>query len=544
MAERGSTRLTVLCDLIALVVLVGALLLPARLTRTDYGSFAAVPLELVLGGALLLVLPARAGRPVASILGLALGALTVLKIVDVGFYGALARPFDLVLDWTLLPGAWELLDSSLGGSVAALVVVAAGLVVLAVLAATTWASLRLTRLLDAHPGAAVPTLAALTAVWITCAATGVRAVPPYPVASTSSTSKVIAEVAAIREGLVDRDRFAAELAQDRFQSVPAEKLLTGLRGKQVLVIFVESYGRVALTDPDIAPAVTTVLEDGTRRLGAAGWRSRSGYLTSPTAGGGSWLAHSTLLSGLWIDSQQRYRNLVASDRLTLTRAFGGAGWRTLAVMPGNTSAWPDGQVYQYDEIHDSRSLGYAGPAYGWARVPDQYTLAETDRLMSGSSDDRPTMAVVPLITSHAPWTPVPGLVDPKDVGDGSILTPAGGSAEPPEAILTRDPTRVRADYRQSVVYTLTSVIRQLEQTRAEDTVVIVVGDHQPAPVVTGADAGRDVPITVLSGDTDVVDRIRDWGWTPGLRPADDAPVWRMDAVRDRILTDFAGELPR
>ena len=213
--------------------------------------------------------------------------------------------------------------------------------------------------------------------------------PPYPVASASSTTKIIGEVEAVREGLLDRDRFAAELAQDRFRDVPADQLLTGLRGKQVLVIFVESYGRVALTDPDIAPAVTAVLEDGTRRLGAAGWQSRSGYLTSPTAGGGSWLAHATLLSGLWIDSQQRYRNLVASDRLTLTGAFRGAGWRTIGVMPGNTSAWPEGKVYHYDEIHDSRSLDYAGPAYGWARVPDQYTLAETDRLMTVGADGRP-----------------------------------------------------------------------------------------------------------------------------------------------------------
>jgi hypothetical protein len=543
-AEHGRTRLTVLGDLIALVVLVGALLLPDRLTRTDLGSFAAVPVELVLGGALLLVLPARARRPVAAVLGLALGALTVLKMVDAGFYGALARPFDLVLDWTLLPGAWELLHSSLGRAVAVLVVVAAALLVVAVLAGTTWASLRLARLLDRHPAAAVPALAVLAAVWITCAATGVRAVPPYPVASAASTGKIIREVATVREGLLDRDRFAAELARDRFRTVPADQLLTGLRGKQVLVIFVESYGRVALTDHDIAPAVTTVLDDGTRRLGAAGWQSRSGYLTSPTAGGGSWLAHSTLLSGLWIDSQQRYRNLVASDRLTLTRAFRGAGWRTIAVMPGTTSAWPDGKVYHYDEIHDSRSLGYAGPAYGWARVPDQYTLAETERLMTAGTDGRPTMAVVPLVSSHAPWTPGPGLVDPATVGDGSTLTPAGGSAEPPEAILTREPDRVRADYRESVVYTLTSVVRQLEQTPAEDLVVIMVGDHQPAPVVTGPDAGRDVPITVLAGDPGVIDRIRGWGWTPGLRPAADAPVWRMDAVRDRILTDFARELPR
>lgn len=525
------------------MVLVGALLLPDRLTRTDLGSFAAVPVELVLGGVVLLVLPGRVRQPVAAALGLALGTLTLLKIVDVGFYGALDRPFDLVLDWTLWSGGWELLESSLGSTAAVLTVVTASALMLGFLAGITWATLRLARLLGARSAAAVPVLAALAALWVTAAATGIRAVPPYPVASAASTSKIIGEVETVREGLRDRDRFAAELTQDRFRDVPADRLLTSLQGKQVLVIFVESYGRVALTDPTVAPAVTAALDEGTTRLGAAGWQARSGYLTSPTAGGGSWLAHASLLSGLWIDSEQRYRNLVASDRLTLTGAFSGAGWRTVAVMPGNTSAWPDGEVYRYDEVHDSRSLGYRGPAYGWARVPDQYTLAETHRL-TGGSDGRRAMAVVPLITSHAPWTPVPTLVDPSTVGDGSSLAPTGGAAEPPEAMLTRDPTRVRADYGRSVVYSLTSVVRQLEQLPADDLVVIVVGDHQPAPVVTGPDAGRDVPITVLAGDPAVTDRIRDWGWTPGLRPSAAAPVWRMDAVRDRILTAFSTDPPR
>ena len=539
-----TARRVVVGDVLALAVLLGVLLLPDRLSRSDLGSFAAIPVELVLGGVLLLVLPDRARQPVAAALGLALGALTVLKIVDIGFYAALARPFDLVLDWAQWAGAWELLQSSLGSTAAALVVAAAGALVLGVLAGTTWATLRLGRLLGVRSAAAVPVLAALAALWVTAAATGVRAVPPYPVASTASTTKVIGEVETVREGLRDRDRFAVELAQDRFRAVPADRLLTALRGKQVLVIFVESYGRVALTDPGIAPAVTSVLDEGTTRLASAGWQARSGYLTSPTAGGGSWLAHATLLSGLWIDSQQRYRNLVASDRLTLTRAFGSAGWRTIGVMPGTTSAWPDGEVYHYDEIHDSRSLGYAGPAYGWARVPDQYTLAETGRLIADAPDARPTMAVVPLVSSHAPWTPVPTLVDPSTVGDGSTLTPAGGAADPPEAILTRDPSRVRADYGKSVVYTLTSVVRQLERMPADDLVVIMVGDHQPAPVVTGPDAGRDVPITVLTGDPALLDRVRDWDWTRGLRPADDAPVWRMDVVRDRILTAFGADPPR
>ena len=79
----------------------------------------------------------------------------------------------------------------------------------------------------------------------------------------------------------------------------------------MLVAFVESYGRDAVEDPEFAPQVDAVLDDGDRRLRAAGYAARSGFLTSPTFGGGSWLAHATLLSGLWIDNQQRHRDLLA-----------------------------------------------------------------------------------------------------------------------------------------------------------------------------------------------------------------------------------------
>jgi hypothetical protein len=39
----------------------------------------------------------------------------------------------------------------------------------------------------------------------------------------------------------------------------------------------------------------------------------------------------------------------------------------------------------------------------------------------------------------------------------------------------------------------------------------------------------------------VLDDISSWGWQPGLRPAADAPVWPMDAFRDRFLDAFNGQ---
>jgi hypothetical protein len=58
-------------------------------------------------------------------------------------------------------------------------------------------------------------------------------------------------------------------------------------------------------------------------------------------------------------------------------------------------------------------------------------------------------------------------------------------------------------------------------------------------VITGEDASRDVPITVISRDPAVLDRIGGWGWEDGLRPGPQAPVWPMDAFRDNFLSTFS-----
>jgi len=179
-------------------------------------------------------------------------------------------------------------------------------------------------------------------------------------------------------------------------------LLTGLRGKDVILTFIESYGRGAVEDPALAPGVDAVLDAGTKRLRAAGFAARSGFLTSPTAGGGSWLAHSTLLSGLWIDNQQRHDTLVASDRFTLTAAFRRANWRTVAVMPGTNRGWSDGAFYGYDKVYATNDLGYRGPNFSWAPMPDQYALSAFQRAELARLDHAPVMTEMVLVSSHAP----------------------------------------------------------------------------------------------------------------------------------------------
>jgi hypothetical protein len=524
---------TVLAALLVLLALVG----PDRVTRLTPGVFVRIPVEALLLTAVLLVLPAKPRRVVALAAGVVLGLLTVVTIVDAGFFAVLDRPFDPVTDWPLFGAGMDYLTYSYGRASAIGVAVAAGLLAAAILVLMALSVLRLTGLVVRHRTATARTVAVLSAAWVVCAVLGAQIVPGVPVAARSEATLVYDHARQVRASLRDPAEFAKESAVDAFRGVPGDQLLTGLRGKDVMLAFVESYGRSAVEDPQFAPQVGAVLDDGTRRLTAAGFASRSAFLTSPTAGGASWLAHATLLSGLWIDNQQRYRSLLASDRFTLMRAFARANWRTVSVMPATNGDWPEGEkFYRPDKIYDARDLGYQGPPFSLGAAPDQHTLSVFQRT-ERAAGHAPVMAEVALISSHSPWTPVPRMLDWTEVGDGSVYRGMAGPDAPAAAEL-RSSSRICADYRSAIEYTLSALISYVETYGDDNLVLVFLGDHQPAPVVTGEGASRDVPITIVARDPAVLDRVAGWGWQDGLKPGPQAPVWRMDTFRDRFLTAF------
>ena len=201
------------------------------------------------------------------------------------------------------------------------------------------------------------------------------------------------------------------MTHDAYALTPGRDLLTRLRGKDVLLVFVESYGRVAVEDSWFAPQIDRTLTGATAHLGRLGFHARSGWLGSPTFGGISWLAHSTLQSGLWIDSQQRYDQVLGSDRFTLASAFRKAGWRTVGDVPSNWHAWPEGQQF-YRYRPDVRLLRrrVRRPAPRLRPGPRPVHPACLRRPRAAGRTGRPVMAEIDLDSSHTPWTSLPRLV--------------------------------------------------------------------------------------------------------------------------------------
>ncbi|WP_406256354.1 sulfatase [Streptomyces nigra] len=531
---------TVLAAVLVFVVL----LVPNRLDQLTVQSFLRLPVEAIVLAAVLPVLPSRARRITAAVLGVFVGLTAVLKCLDMGFRETLARPFDLVFDWVLLADAADFLKDSLGRTGEVLAVIGVILATVALLVLSALAMTRLANVLARHRPLALRTTLVLGVVWILCFTLGVQSGGGLTLATKGYTQYLSNRVQYVRDGLGDAEVFEKQLAVDAYAKTPSDQLLTGLRGKDVMFTFIESYGRVAIDDPKMGPKIDATLREGDARLKAAGFSARSGWLKSPVTGAGSWLAHSTFLSGLWVKNQQRYRTLTTSDRPTLTSYFQKTGaWRTVGIVPGVRKAWPEGDYFGLDHIYDSEHLGYQGPYFSWSPVPDQFSLEAFQRLEHGKKDRDPIMAEIILASSHNPWSPIPRMLDWDELGDGSVFDGIEKEGTDPTQVWKK-PERVRTEYRRAIEYSVQSLTEWVERYGTDDTVLVFLGDHQPVPTVTGGDTNKDVPITIVARDPKVLERVEGWNWTPGLKPADDAPEWGMDRFRDRFLEAYGPKGPQ
>jgi len=502
---------------------------PGVLTPAGLRRF---PLELPL----IVLALAACPRPGAAVLRGAIAAFLTatfaLKLADLATETAFRRPFNPVLDGNLVVAAWRLAGGAVGWPLA----LAAALALLAavVLAGSLawWATGRLAGLAPPRARAVTALLAVAALAVVLLDASGRRELPGH-----ARTTRIAAEhVVAALDARVDLARFRADAAADPWAGAAPATILPGLRGTDVLVIFVESYGRSALDNPLYAATTAAALGDTGAALAAAGLAARSGFLTAPMVGGQSWLAHASLLSGLSIDNEGKYHALLRSPRRTLLHLAQAAGWTTAAVMPAITLAWPEADWFGYDRILAAAGLDYRGAPFGWVTMPDQYTLAALDRALLAGTDRPPAMAEVALVSSHAPWTPLPPLLPWDAIGDGSVFTPALAAGDPADAVW-RDDARVREQYRRAIDYSLRAVGGFAARAGPRPRLVVVLGDHQPAAFVSGEVGGLDVPVHVI-GPAPLLARLDGWGWTDGMVPNPAVPAWPMAAFRDRFLAAF------
>jgi phosphatidylglycerophosphate synthase len=538
-ARRGPARTGVATALtiLALLIVWAALVAPNQPQTVTLIAFFRIPLEGLVLIALAAVLPAVPRRILAGLAGPVLALLVVLKILDIVFFSLFARPFNIVGDGGEAGIGIETMRDALGRTEANLIIYGGVALAVALVVVLTLAMFRLTGVAASNRRRTLRVAGALAPVWLICSVFGAQLLSHTPVATASTTGFLVSEVHSVQAAIRDESVFAKQIKDDPFHNASGSRLLTGLRGKDVLLVFVESYGQVSVQGSSFSPAIDALDTNGTKQLQTAGFSARSAFLNAPGFGGMSWLAHSTLQSGVWANTGQRYNQLVSSDRFTLSDAFDRAGWRTINIAPADDDHWTDGaSYYHYAKLYDHSNLGYHGPGYNYATMPDQYMFAALQRLELAKTHRKPVFAEVDTVSSHMPWDRIPTMIPWNEVGNGSIFFHTRTLTEP--SSFWWHPNQVKAAYARSLEYSLNTLISFVQHYGKKNLVMIVVGDEQPLAVVSGQHASHDVPISIIAHDPSVLKRIGAWDWQSGLLPRPNAPVWPMSALRDRFLTAY------
>lgn len=501
-------------------------------TRFELAVEAAV---LVLLVALLTRWQGLAGTAMIRAMAILLTTLVVGRYADVTAPALYGRPVNLYWDLQHLPQVTMMLAQSatwwqLTGALLALL---SGLAI--IFSSLSWVVRRLALASSnvTTGNALIVASTVVIAAWFGAQFSLLAPISPW--FSKPVTVSYAHQLALLREATDD-------VAQSDFDVQPlVASSLGGLAGADVIVLFIESYGATTFDKAEHANALKNARSRLAGVIAQTGRLTASTSVSSPTFGGGSWLAHSSFLSGFEVRDGRTYDRLLVSQRETWVRRFASAGYRTVGLVPGIRMAWPEGKYYAYDRLLDAKALDYQGPEFGWWRIPDQFSLARADTLEMPAGARQPVMMVFTTISSHAPFLPLaPYQPDWQKLLNAQPYGPP--DAPQLQQALARKPdwTNLSLAYVESIDYALNTLAGYLERRAADELVVIVIGDHQPATSITGPDVSWQVPVHVITSNATIVERLRQQGFSVGLDP-ENHPLGPMHQLTDRLLTAFGDD---
>ncbi len=322
--------------------------------------------------------------------------------------------------------------------------------------------------------------------------------------------------------------------EQRLAQTPSD--LARLAGKNVHLVLIESYGQTVLERPLYQDFMRSSFDSFEAVLGASGYSIVSNVLDSPTYGGHSWLALATLDTGISTTNQLDYEVVCAEKPKAIARFFADAGYRTVLAQPGTTRPWPKGEFLGFEQKYYLWNFDYAGPKYAWATMPDEYVLDFMGR-HEVSGAQRPLFLQYVLVSSHAPWSDQPPLVeDWSKVQNGAIYNQLETTHFP---IVWPNFANASEAYITSIKYDFEVLKRYLADEVKDDSLVIILGDHQPVADVNDHTPSHGVPIHVLSRNASLLQPFIARGYSAGMRPHRTGSRPGLESFLPDFLADFS-----
>ena len=390
------------------VLLLAGLFLPARDPVTHSVAIEWRPSAELVGLLFLIAMAALAcprcvtGRALAVVLALLVVATALLNLADALTPTLLGRDLNLYWDLQHLPSLFGLARDSAGLWSAS---VSAGLLLLGVsllIGTAYWMWRKVLAVLTDRRIA----IAAAVLLGIALDITSFLSAEQRPLATGLGTD-IARHAAAFQRVWRMQAQAGTPLPSALASPGPPASTLTGLKRRDVYLVYIESYGTTVFDTPEFRSALRTSLMQFEAALRASGYTIASSRLVSPTFGGGSWLAHATLASGVRLDDPVLYSQLLRSGRKLLPGYFKDAGWRAVDIMPGIKAPSAEARAWGFDREVYAAELGYHGPSFGWFAISDQFTLERATAIREALGSETPVFTQIVLVSSHIPFSPVP-----------------------------------------------------------------------------------------------------------------------------------------
>ena len=290
------------------------------------------------------------------------------------------------------------------------------------------------------------------------------------------------------------------------------------------IIVIESYGDALLQWDEFRPKYTNLLQELDQELVSNEWHSASIRSEAPIRGGRSWLAYTSLLFGLRINSDAHYQTLKShfqsADYPHLINTFRTQGYHSWRLSPLTVTAQDDTilattkKLNNYDHwlfLNDMEP--FVGPRSGWSLAPpDQYSLWFLREQAERQSPDTPKFHFYITHNSHVPW------VEPPTVAANW------------RTLNTRSTPVAEDTYRQTKDLYLANIEYQLRMLShfvingPDDAIYIIIGDHQP-PLRAFTDyRGSGTPLHIIAKKSELITRFVDTGFINGLVPSMSQPA--------------------
>lgn len=453
------------------------------------------------------------------------------RYVDVTAPALWGRELNFYWDLRFLPDVAAMLIGATRRAVliGSLATVAIGLVLTLLYLAVRWSFRQVLTLVEAPPTRrALGALAALGVVLFAMQAAGLFGrdylgepwrLFPRPVTQVyARQARLVLQAVSKRTTLPPSPAFDANLSR--------------VQGADVFLFFIESYGAVTFDNPTFAARLRQPRAAFDAAIRDTGRDVASAFVESPTFGGSSWFAHITFLSGLKVGDPDTNALLMTERRATLPTNFAQRGYRTVAMMPGLWYPWPEGSFYGFQDIYNGPRMDYKGPSFGWWDMPDQFTLAKLDEQETSKTGRPPLFVFYPTTSTHTPFSPLP----PYQPDWAKMLTPYPYTDAELEKAYVGEPDYMDLGpgYADSVAYAYETFAGYLRQRAGRDYVMILIGDHQPPALVSGAGAPWDVPMHVVTNRPAILDSLVADGFTRGLIP-ERRTIGEMQEAVPRLL---------